>query len=318
MPPIADPNVLVGFSTTDDAAVYRVSDQLAIVQTVDFFTPIVDDAYWFGAIAAANALSDVYAMGGRPAFALNVVAFPRASEQFPLSVVAEILRGGADKAKEAGIDVVGGHSVDDPEPKYGMCVTGFVHPDKVWRNVGAQPGDPLILTKPIGTGIIATALRAGKADESAVRTAIESMATLNRCASETAAAFSPRACTDITGFGLLGHLLEMLGNRVGAKIVASAVPTLPGSREYAAAGHVPGGTHRNLQFRKPHLRFDAHLENIDQLLLCDAQTSGGLLFAVDPASGPGLLRALEQANVPAARIGEITHGPKGEVHVVRD
>ncbi len=318
MPPIVDPHVLVGFSTTDDAAVYRISDQLAIVQTVDFFTPIVDDAYWFGAIAAANSLSDVYAMGGRPAFALNVVAFPRASEQFPLSVLKDILRGGADKAKEAGIDVVGGHSVDDPEPKYGMCVTGFVHPDKVWRNVGAHPGDQLILTKPIGTGVIATALRAGKADEAAVQAAMESMAMLNRSASEAAAPLSPRACTDITGFGLLGHLQEMLGNRVGATIVASAVPMLPGSREYAAAGLVPGGTHRNLEYLMPRIRFDAHIDKMDQLLLCDAQTSGGLLVAVEPTCCSGLLRALKQANLTAARIGEITHGPVGQVHVVRD
>ena len=249
MPKITDKNVLVGNSTADDAAVYRISDTLAIVETVDFFTPIVDDPYWYGAIAAANSLSDVYAMGGRPAFALNVVGFPRRSADTPLSFLKEILRGGAEKAKEAGIDIVGGHSIDDNEPKYGLCVTGFVHPDRIWRNVGGRPGDKLVLTKPIGTGIITTALRAGKADDQWVQSAVQSMARLNRTAAELASAVEVHACTDITGFGLLGHLREMLGQGdIGAQLTFSAIPILAGARELAVQGFVPGGTSRNQEF----------------------------------------------------------------------
>jgi selenide,water dikinase len=318
LPQITDPNVLVGFSTADDASVYRINSELAIIQSLDFFTPIVDDAYWFGAIAAANSISDIYAMGGKPAFAQNIVAFPRANEDVPFSVLNDILRGGAEKAKEAGIAVVGGHSVDDREPKYGMCVTGFVHPDQVWKNIGAQPGDKLVLTKPIGTGVITTALRAGKVAEAVVQAAVETMAMLNRTAAETAAPYSPRACTDITGFGLLGHLLEMLGKTGAARIVVSAVPRLPGSRECAAGGSIPGGTRRNHQYLLPRIDFDARVDEVDQLLLCDAQTSGGLLFAVEPAASNDLLLALEQAKVTAALIGEITHGPTGRIRVVQD
>ena len=316
LPAIADANVLVGTSTADDGAVYRVSGELAVVQSLDFFTPIVDDPYWFGAIAAANALSDVYAMGGRPAFALNIVAFPRDSEDAPLAVLGEILRGGAEKAREAGIDVVGGHSIDDPEPKYGMCVTGFVHPDRVWKNVGARPGDRLVLTKPIGTGVITTALRAGKADDATMQPAIECMATLNRAAAEAAAPFSPTACTDITGFGLLGHVHEMLAEGVGARIRASAVPLLAGARELAAAGNFPGGTRRNLQHVQPHVDFDSSLAEAGRLLLADAQTSGGLLLAIPPAAAADLLAALAQSSLPAAAIGEITPGPAGRIEVV--
>jgi selenide,water dikinase len=307
----------VGTSTADDGAVYRVSDELAIIESLDFFTPIVDDPYWFGAIAAANSLSDIYAMGGRPAFALNIVAFPRASEDAPLEQLREILRGGSEKAREAGIDVVGGHSVDDPEPKYGMCVTGFVHPDRIWRNVGARPGDKLILTKPIGTGVITTALRAGKADDTTVQRAIATMAALNAVAATVAAEFAPHACTDVTGFGLLGHLREMLGSQIGARISASAVPVLPGARELAVLGTIPGGTRRNEQSVRDHVRLDGGVGEIDRLLLCDAQTSGGLLFAVDPNDAEELLSALLSSRVEAALIGEFLDGPVGQIVVDR-
>lgn len=297
---------------------YRVSDELAIIQTVDFFTPVVDDPYCFGAIAAANSLSDVYAMGGRPAFALNIVGFPRNNDKVPLSVLSEILHGGADKAKEAGIDIVGGHSVDDNEPKYGLCVTGFVHPDRVWRNVGARPGDKLVLTKPLGLGVITTALRAGKASEEVKRRAIETMLVLNGGATEAATGFGVHACTDITGFGLLGHLREMLsGGELAARVELSSVPILDGARELAEEGFVPGGTRRNKQSLDPCVTYDGGIGSEDRLLLCDAQTSGGLLFAVSPGKTQQLVSALNAAGTPAcAEIGEVFEGRPGRIDVV--
>lgn len=318
MPKISDPNVLVGTSTSDDAAVYRVSDDLAIVQTVDFFTPVVDDPYWFGAIAAANSLSDVYAMGGTPAFALNIVAFPRNSAAVPLSALAEILRGGSDKAKEAGIEIVGGHTVDDNEPKYGLCVTGFIHPDKIWRNVGARPEDKLVLTKPLGTGIITTALRAGKAPEDATQGAIQSMAALNAAAAEVGRRIGVHACTDITGFGLLAHLLEMLSEGdVGARIELSAVPVLQEARELARQGHIPGGTRRNRQCVAGCVAFDGRVSEEEMLLLCDAQTSGGLLFAVAPEKSGQLVDELKAAGVwAAAEVGQVIPGAARHIGIV--
>ena len=307
--------MLVGTKTADDAAIYRVTDELALIQTVDFFTPIVDDPYLFGAIAAANSLSDVYAMGGRPALALNIVGFPRNNPAAPLSMLAEILRGGAEKAKEAGIDIVGGHSIDDNEPKYGLCVTGFVHPQRYWANVWAKAGDRLILTKPIGTGVITTALRAEKAAEAIARGAIETMLTLNRTAAEVARAVGVRACTDVTGFGLLGHLRGMLGG-VGARVRLSAVPILQGARDLAVDGSVPGGTHRNKAFLDRHVRYDEAIEEVDRLLLCDAQTSGGLLFAVDASKSGELLSGLAGAGVTAAPIGEFLAAPAGTIEVL--
>jgi selenide,water dikinase len=309
--------VLVGTKTADDAAVYRVSDELAIIQTVDFFTPVVDDPYSFGAISAANAISDVYAMGGRPVFALNIVGFPRDNPDVPMSVLKEILRGGAEKAKEAGVSIVGGHTVDDAEPKYGLCVTGFVHPDRCWKNVGAEPSDKLVLTKPLGTGIITTALRAGKAPKDVTQRAVDTMAALNDNAAEAAAETGVHACTDITGFGFLGHLREMLSHGgVGARVHLAAVPVLEGVRELAGEGHVPGGTRRNKESLDADVTYDPGISEQDRLLLCDAQTSGGLLFAVAAATASELVAHLHAAGVPAVEVGEFVGAPAGRIEVL--
>lgn len=307
--------MLVGPGTSDDAAIYRISDELALIQTVDFFTPVVDDPYQFGAIAAANSLSDVYAMGGRPLLALNVVGFPRGSDVTPMSMLAEILRGGAEKAREAGIDIVGGHTVDDKEPKYGLCVTGFVHPKEYWANVGGRAGDQLVLTKPIGTGIVTTAMKAGTAGEEAARAAITTMATLNRTATEVGRKVGVRACTDITGFGLLGHLREMLSG-VGARIRLTAVPVLSGARELAAKGFIPGGTRRNQESLERVVSYIDGIDEVDRILLCDAQTSGGLLFAVEPSKFEALLLGLGDARIKAAAIGELIEEPKDRIEVL--
>jgi len=317
LPPITDPNVLVGSETADDGAVYRLTDELAIVQTVDFFTPIVSDPYQFGAIAAANALSDVYAMGGRPVTALNIVAYPRKSEEMPLSGLAEILRGGADKATEAGANIVGGHTIDDPKPKYGLCVTGVVHPDQVWRNLGGQPGDRLVLTKPIGTGIVSTAVRKGKVSAEVAAEVSALMATLNRTAAEIAAQGPVHACTDVTGFGLLGHLREMVADGAcGARLELGRVPVIATTRDCAADGDMPGGSRRNLQAVQAHVRFDDGVSEIDQLVLCDAQTSGGLLLAVPPARAEALVGELRAVEVPAVEVGEIVATDPGFIRVV--
>jgi len=313
MPPITNPDVLVGTSTSDDAAVYRLTDSLAIVSTVDYFTPIVDDPYAFGTIAAANALSDVYAMGARPLFALNIVGFPR--ETLPLSILGEILRGGNDKAGEAGISVVGGHSIDDAEPKYGMAVTGVVHPDSVVRNVGAQPGDALFLTKPLGTGIISTAIKRGLAAPAVVTEAVSIMATLNRAAAEAMLDVGVHAATDVTGYGLLGHLSEMTsGSEVGARIEASTVPLLPAAEELARQDVVPGGTHRNQAAIADAVHWHDQVDPITRIVLCDAQTSGGLLIAVPRERAVDLQAALIARGAPVvARIGEIVAGREIEV-----
>lgn len=317
MPKITDANVLVGTKTADDAAVYRVSEDLAIIQTVDFFTPIVDDPYSFGAIAAANSLSDVYAMGGKPAFALNVVGFPRSNEEVPMSVLQEILRGGAEKAQEAGVAIVGGHTIDDEEPKYGLCVTGFVHPDRYWANVGARPADKLILTKPLGTGIISTALRAERAGDEVTGPAIEVMAALNRCAAEAAAEVEVHACTDVTGFGFLGHLREMLSEgNVSARVSLSAIPVLEGARDLAGQGLVPGGAQRNLDSLSHLVTYSSDILEVDRLLLNDPQTSGGLLFAVPSAAASDLLASLATAEVSAVEVGEFISAPVGTIEVV--
>lgn len=308
LPPLGDPNVLVGTETRDDAAVYRLSDETALVATVDFFTPIVDDPYIFGQIAAANALSDVYAMGGRPLFALAIVAFPR--DLLPTGLLAEIVRGGIDKASEAGCPIIGGHSIDDAEPKYGLAVTGVIHPARIVRNVGARPGDVLFLTKPLGTGIIATAIKRGIAPEEAVRAAVTAMTTLNRGASEAMLRVGPSAATDITGYGLLGHLLEMTtASGVGARIDAEALPWLPAARLLAEAGAIPGGTRRNLEAAAPLVRWHGAFDDVERLLLADAQTSGGLLIAIPAERAEALEAALLAAETPAvARIGEIVSG----------
>lgn len=314
LPPVVDPNVLVGTETSDDAAIYRLSDELALVLTVDYFTPIVDDPYSFGQIAAANALSDVYAMGGRPIAMLSIVGFPR--DRLPLTILGEILRGGAEKGQEAGVSVVGGHSIDDQEPKAGYAVVGVVHPEKVWKNVGARVGDQIVLTKPIGTGIISTAVKKGEASPRAVEAAVRTMGALNRAAAEAAAEVGVHAVTDVTGFGLLGHLREMTaGSKVRARISAGRVPLLPEVRELAAAGSVPGGTKRNLKAAQGVVQWDG-IDEITRIVLADAQTSGGLLIATP--RGEALLAALRARGLTGvARIGEVVEeDPLGGILVV--
>ncbi len=308
------PAALVGHETHDDAAVYALSPSEAIVQTVDFFTPVVDDPYWFGRIAAANAYSDVYAMGARPLFALNLVGFP--VKTLPLETLGDILRGGSDAAAEAGAPILGGHSIDDPEPKYGLAVTGVVHPDKVLRNVGARPGDRLFLTKPLGSGIITTAIKRGIAPEEMVDRAVAVMAALNRTAGEIlAASGAVHALTDVTGFGLLGHAWEMTeGSRVAVRLDAAAVPVLEGVRGLAERDVLPGGSRANFQWVKEHVRFGPGVDAVQQLVLADAQTNGGLLAAVAPERAAAVLEVLRDAGVTAAHIGEVL-GPAAEPHL---
>ena len=309
--PYEDPAVLVDASTGDDAAVYQISADRALVATTDFFTPIVDDPYDFGRIAAANALSDIYAMGARPLFALNLVAFPR--DLLDRDILSEILRGGSDIALQAGIAIIGGHSIEDREPKYGLCVIGEVDPRMMMRNAGAQPGDLLVLTKPVGTGVIATALKKDAASSDDVAAAVRSMVTLNRPAAESMLRVAANAATDVTGFGLLGHLASMLrASNVSARIRASLVPLLPGARELARAGHIAGGTRRNLSDAEQHTTFAADVSDIDRLLLCDAQTSGGLLISVPSDRADALVKALREEPTPAAAIvGDIRAGAPG-------
>lgn len=310
LPPIDDPAVLVGTSTADDAAVYQLDDERAIVQTVDLITPIVDDPYDYGQIAAANSLSDVYAMGGRPLFALAVVCFP--SRQVPLEVLGRILQGGIAKAREAGIAVVGGHSVEDQEPKYGLVVTGLVSPDAVLVNAGARPGDVLLLTKPLGSGILTTALKKKRLKEEALRKVVEVMTTLNRAAAEALEGLQVHALTDVTGFGLLGHLVEMVtASGVGARIQVSAVPVLEEVWSLARRGIHPGGTTRNLEHFGSSVQWSQGSSKEAPLVLADPQTSGGLLIAVAPEDADELRSRLDTASV----IGEIADGPSGVVQV---
>ena len=305
------PDLLVGVSTGDDAAVYRLTDHLAIINTLDFFPPIVDDPYDFGVIAVANALSDVYAMGGRPLLGLNLVCFP---EDVPKDVLVQILKGGADKAQEAGVVIGGGHTIIDKEPKYGMAVTGVISPDAIMTNANAKQGDALVLTKPLGTGIITTAAKAQRADEAVIRGAVESMAALNRDASESMQEVGANSCTDITGFGLIGHLNSMMrASATTAHLQLSAIPLLPGVRELAEQGNVPGGTTRNLDSISEETKWHPDITGEDQLLLCDAQTSGGLLISLPQARVGQLVQALEAKGVLAAVIGSV--GPKGEMPV---
>lgn len=314
LPPSFDPKALVDASTNDDASVYQVSEDLAVVQTVDFFTPIVDDPYWFGAISAANSLSDIYAMGAQPIFALNIVGFP--SNRLPLHVLEEILRGGYEKAKEAGIAILGGHTVDDNEPKYGMVVTGLVHPDKILRNSTALPGDVLILTKPIGTGILATALKQDLLDQSVEMKIINLMAKLNRDAAECMREVSVNACTDVTGFGFLGHLHEMTkASKVDAKVEMAAVPILPEAHQFAAIEIIPGGTVNNLDFVTPYVRFGENISHIDQVLLADAQTSGGLLISLPMEEADILIASLNKKGINASKVGHITGPGTGKIFV---
>ena len=312
-------DLLIGIDGSDDAGVYRINDDVALVQTIDFFTPIVDDAFDWGRIAAANALSDVYAMGGTPLTALQLVGWPR--DRLPMELLGDVLEGGAAAMEEAGCTLLGGHSIDDNEPKYGLAVTGVVHPEEVVSNAGARPGDSLILTKPIGTGLIATAIKRGVAADGEIEAAIETMARLNAGAARAMRRVGASAATDVTGFGLLGHLGEMIrASAVSAEVELAAVPLLAGARRLAADKVVPGGTERNLVSAERFTRFGA-VDRTDRLLLADAQTSGGLLIAIPAPLVRATLQALEEEGESGAVIGRIVErdfadGPAGAVAVV--
>jgi len=310
VPTLTDPRILVDASTRDDAAVYRLAPDRALVATVDFFTPIVDDAYDFGRIAAANAFSDVYAMGATPLLALNLVGWPRG--KLPLDLLGEVLRGGQEIAQQAGAFVLGGHSVDDPEPKYGMVAIGEAHPDRIVTLARARAGDVLVLTKPIGTGVLTTALKRDLLTAADLTEAVASMTTLNAGAARAMLAVGVHAATDVTGFGLLGHLHNMLvASGVAAEVDAAAVPLFPGAADLAARGAVPGGTQRNRDALAADVSFAPGVDEATRVLLHDAQTSGGLLLAVPAERGDALLAALKKEGTPAAaRIGRVTSGPR--------
>jgi selenide,water dikinase len=316
LPSFTDPNVLVGSDTSDDAGVYRVNSDLALVQTVDYFTPVVDDPYDFGTVAAANALSDIYAMGAEPFMALNIVGFP--AKELPLSMLHDILRGGADKCIEAGVSVVGGHSIDDKEPKFGMAVTGRVHPDRILTNQNGKPGDMLVLTKPLGIGILTTAIKRGKLSQNEITETVSLMAALNRDAAEAAREAGVVAATDITGFGFLGHLHELAMNSgLTAEIWMNGVPFLSERvRVLAAEGIVPRGSRSNLAYSTPHTTFDDGLGEEDPIMLADAQTSGGLLLAVSEDRVDDLVGALQERGTPsAAVVGRLSEGDPGAIRV---
>lgn len=307
MPQLTDPNVLAG--RDENAAVYKVSDDLAVVQTVDYITPVVDDPYQFGMIAAANAISDIYAMGATPAFALNVLGYP--NQSLPLGILQEILKGGTDKAAEAGISIIGGHSVTDHAPKYGLVVTGFVNPKVMISKKGAKPGDALILTKPLGIGVITTAIDRKLVDGEHIDRAIEIMTTLNKQAAVIMQQVGVNACTDVTGFGLLGHLYEMVvASGVDALVHTGKVPVIPETEELIKAGAVAGGTHNNYRYLRELIEWSNNLSNEQKLILCDPQTSGGLLIAVPKEKKQQLIEALSKdAEVPVAvEIGEVLDG----------
>jgi selenide,water dikinase len=301
LPPTVDPDLLVGTDTVDDAAVYRLSDDLALVQTVDFFTPVVDDPYDFGRIAAANSFSDVYAMGATPRIALNIVGFPVGV--LPLDFLVRILQGGAETARRAGVSIVGGHTIDDAEPKYGLAVTGFIRPGSQITNAGGRPDDVLVLTKPLGTGIIATAIKRGTADPAIVAAATECMVTLNSDAADAALAHGVTAMTDVTGFGLLGHLGSLCAaSHVSAEVWVDRLPWLPGAARLAQEGVVPGGTKRNLEHADSWTAWRDGFPEWERQLVADAQTSGGLLIAVRPESVAALVADLERRGALAAAV----------------
>lgn len=314
MPHFDDPNYLNREQHFSDAGIYRISDKQALVQTVDFFTPIVDDPYTFGQIAAANALSDVYAMGGKPLTALNIICFPVSCQ--PLEIMEDILRGGYDKVIEAGAVVVGGHSIEDPEPKYGLSVTGLVDLDKLVTGSGALPGDILVLSKPIGTGIIATAIKGEIIAEKEASEFVKGMAALNAAASEAMVEVGVSSCTDITGFSLLGHLHEMLvSSGVGAAIDYSAVPLYPAVKEMVTMGMIPGGAYRNLEYMRPHISWNGPADQEDDalIILADPQTSGGLLAAVPAEKADRYLSDLGKRGILGSIIGHITDAPAGKI-----
>lgn len=306
--------MLVGLDVPDDAGVYRLTEEIALVQTVDFFTPIVDDPYMFGQIAAANALSDVYAMGGKPLTALNIVGFP--IQKLDPSILAEMLKGAGEKVQEAGAILIGGHSIDDQEPKFGLSVTGIVHPEKLWTNHGARPGDALILTKPIGVGILTTAIKRNRLDEERMELVAKVMAELNKTAAEVFMNYTVHACTDITGFGLLGHIKEVAsGSQVGATIYKDKVPVLPGAYELAEQGVAPGGSKANHRWLADCVEYGSIPEH-EQWVLCDAITSGGLLASVPATEADACLAELKQRGVEyASVIGEVVDEPKGRIMI---
>jgi selenide, water dikinase len=315
LPRQSDPNVLVGFDKADDAGVYRLAPDLALVQTVDFFTPIVDDPTTFGQIAAANSLSDVYAMGGRPISALSIVGFPNSGRD--VSILEKVMAGGLAKMQEAGCAVIGGHSIGDEEIKFGYAVTGLINPERVLTNAGARVGDRLILTKRLGTGVISTALKNGQASEESVRAATESMLALNRAASEAALESGAHAVTDITGFGLLGHARELaLASRVSLILDHRRVEFLPGALDCSRAGHLPGGLKRNIEFILDCVGFANRVPDEVKNLLFDPQTSGGLLVSVAQDAAPGLLEGLTRRGVAAAEIGEVVEKTRPLIQVV--
>ena len=306
--------MLVGLETADDAGVYKINDETALVQTLDFFTPIVDDAYMFGQIGAANALSDVYAMGGKPLTVMNIVAFP--INTLDKSILADILAGASDKVKESGATLVGGHSIDDQEPKFGLSVTGTIHPDRIRSNAGAKPGDRLILTKPIGVGILTTAIKQGILEKEDLDEVMTVMATLNKTAAEVMENYTVNACTDVTGFGLLGHTMEIAkGGNVGVTVINQNVPVLSRAKELAEKNVIPGGTYKNRQWLANDIDFADNISEIDQLILCDAVTSGGLLISVPEAEADAMQRELQDHNVQSAIIGNVTSENAGRIHV---
>jgi selenide,water dikinase len=307
------PALLVGLTAPDDAAVYRLNDEQAIISTMDFFPPVVDDPYAFGAIAAANALSDVYAMGGEPLMAINLAAFP---DSLDMGILSDILRGGAEKVKQAGAVIAGGHTVTDKEPKYGLAVTGMVHPSRIIAKQGAQPGDKLVLTKRLGTGVITTALKQSVASDTHVETAVNSMSRLNRDAARIARSMNVHAMTDITGYSLLGHSHEMAHlSRVNLQIQHKAVQWLPGAHEYAQQGTFPGGTGRNRIYFEQWVRCSDDVDEVVQQLLFDPQTSGGLLMAIEPDKADVLCSQLTDTGEIAAIIGDVSLG-NGQVIIV--
>jgi selenide,water dikinase len=311
-----DPRVLVGLDTSDDAGVYQLNDEVALVQTVDFFTPIVDDPFTFGQIAVANALSDVYAMGGTPLTGMNLVAFP--IKTLSPSILKDILLGGLSKMKEAGVALVGGHSIEDPEIKYGLAVTGVVHPNKILTNAKARAGDKLVLTKPLGTGIISTALKAGMASGEAIRKSVESMGTLNRTASEWMKKFGAHACTDITGFGFIGHALEMAtASQVGMVVQAKAVSVFSEAMEYAKLGLIPGGAYSNRDFFSCRVEMDPSVPPLLADIFYDPQTSGGLLISLPSGEAEEWVATLKkEKDVWPCIVGEIVKEPVGKIQIL--
>ena len=315
IPKTTNPNILIDTDNSDDAAVYKINNDTALIQTVDFFTPIVDNPYDFGAIAAANSLSDIYAMGATPIFALNIVGFP--SNRLPIEVLKEILHGAQDKAKEAGIEIIGGHTIDDPEPKYGMVVNGIAHPNKILANSGARVGDAIILTKPIGTGIISTAIKRGLANKETIDFVTNTMKQLNKISSETIIEFDVSACTDVTGFGLLGHLSELTtASKVDVEINADQVPIIPEAIEFAAGNVIPGGSTNNLNYFAKYIDWDNNISDVDKIVFNDAQTSGGLLFTVKQDQKDQVIDALKSNGIKfASHIGNVLSAGNGIITV---